>query len=222
MVVIGILIKERAVLIMNTKAFDKLNYTMAVIGAAADGKRHGCIVNSLVQVASSFPAKFTVSVHKDHDTCDAIAAAGSFAVTLLAKDCPKDVVNTFGYKSGRVGDKFADFAAKEDAAGNPYLTEHMVARISCKVVGQMEVGKYILFVAEATDSEILGSGQAMTLDDFTGAGATTPVTATIYRTLDANYGWKCTVCGYIYEGDEVPDDYQCPICRAPKSKFVKR
>ena len=207
---------------MNTKAFDKLNYTMAVIGAAADGKRHGCIVNSLVQVASSFPAKFTVSVHKDHATCDAIAVAGSFAVTLLAKDCPKDVVNTFGYKSGRVGDKFAGFAAKEDAAGNPYLTEHMVSRISCKVVGQMEVGKYILFVAEATDAEILGSSQAMTLDDFTGAGATTPVTATVYRTLDANYGWKCTVCGYIYEGDEVPDDYQCPICRAPKSKFVKR
>ena len=102
---------------MNTKAFDKLNYSLAVIGAAADGKRQGCIVNSFVQVASTFPAKFTVSVHKDHATCDAIAAAGSFAITLLAKDCPKDVVNTFGYKSGRVGDKFANFEAKEDAAG---------------------------------------------------------------------------------------------------------
>ena len=55
-------------------------------------------------------------MHKDHATCDAIAAAGSFAITLLAKDCPKDVVNTFGYKSGRVGDKFANFEAKEDAA----------------------------------------------------------------------------------------------------------
>lgn len=207
---------------MNTKAYDKLNYTMAVIGAAADGKRQGCIVNSFVQVASTYPAKFTVSVNKDHATCGAIAAAGSFAITLLAKDCPKDVVNAFGYKSGRVGDKFANFEAKEDAAGNPYLTENMVSRISCKVIGQMEIGNYILFVAEATDAEILGSGQAMTLDDFTGAGAATPVTATVFRTLDANYGWKCSICGYIYEGDEVPDDYQCPICRAPKSKFVKR
>ena len=106
---------------MNTKAFDKLNYSMAVIGAAADGKRQGCIVNSFVQVASSFPAKFTVSVHKDHATCDAIAAAGSFAITLLAKDCPKDVVNAFGYKSGRVGDKFANFEAKEDAAEYTFI-----------------------------------------------------------------------------------------------------
>lgn len=207
---------------MNTKAFNKLNYTMAIIGAAAAGKRQGCIVNSFVQVASSYPAKFTVSVNKEHETCAAIEAAGSFAITLLAKDCPKEVVNAFGYKSGRVGDKFASYDAKEDANGNPYITEHMVSRISCKVLDKLEIGNYILFVAEAVEAEVLSSGQALTLDDFTGAGAATPVTATVFRTLEADYGWRCTVCGYIYEGDEVPDGYQCPICRAPKSKFVKR
>ena len=78
------------------------------------------------------------------------------------------------------------------------------------------------FVGDATEAEILSDGQVQTLDDFTGAGAATPVTATVFRTLEADYGWKCTICGYIYEGEEVPDDYQCPICRAPKSKFVKR
>ena len=207
---------------MNTKAYDKLNYTMAIVGAAAEGKRHGCIVNSFAQVTSSYPAKFVLSVNTEHDTCSAIEAAGSFAVTLLAKDCPKEIVNAFGYKSGRVGDKFAAYEAKEDAAGNPYLTEHMAARISCKVVDKLEIGKYLLFVGEATEAEVLSDGQVQTLDDFTGVGAATPVTATVFRTLDADYGWKCTVCGYIYEGEEVPDDYQCPICRAPKSKFVQR
>lgn len=207
---------------MNTKAYDQLNYTMAILGAAADGKRHGCVINSLVQVTSSYPAKFTVSINKDHATRTAVETAGSFCVTLLGKDCPKSVINTFGYKSGRVVDKFAEYEAKEDLNGNPYITDHMVARISCKVIGSMEVGNYILFVAEAADAEVLSDGRAMTLDDFTGAGATTPVTAPVFRTLEQNYGWKCTVCGYVYEGDEVPDDYQCPICRAPKSKFVKR
>ena len=207
---------------MNTKAYDQLNYTMGILGAAAGGKRQGCIINSLVQVTSSYPAKFTVSLNKDHATCAAVQEAGSFVVTLLAKDCPKAVVNTFGYKSGRAVDKFAEYEAKEDLNGNPYLTDHMVARISCKVVGQMEVGNYILFVAEAADAEVLGDGRAMTLDEYTGAGASTPVTAPVYRTLEGNYGWKCTICGYIYEGDEIPDDYQCPICRAPRSKFVKR
>ncbi len=207
---------------MNTKAFDLLNYTMAVVGAAAEGKRHGCIVNSFAQVTSSYPAKFTVSVNREHATCAAIEAAGSFAVTLLGKDCPKELVNAFGYKSGRVGDKFAAYDAKEDVNGNPYLSEHMVARISCKVIDRLEIGNYVLYVAEAVDAETLAEGRALTLDEFTGAGAATPVTATVYRTLDANYGWKCTVCGYIYDGDEIPEDYQCPICRAPKSKFVKR
>ena len=143
-------------------------------------------------------------------------------MTLLGKDCPKDIVNAFGYKSGRVGDKFAAYDAKEDVNGNPYLSEHIVARISCKVIYRLEIGNYVLYVAEAVDAEILAEGRALTLDEFTGAGAATPVTATVYRTLDANYGWKCTVCGYIYDGDEIPEDYQCPICRAPKSKFVKR
>ena len=59
---------------MNTKAYDKLNYTMAIVGAAADGKRHGCIVNSFAQVTSSYPAKFVVSVNTEHDTCSAIEA----------------------------------------------------------------------------------------------------------------------------------------------------
>ena len=207
---------------MNTKAYDQLNYTMGILGAAAGGKRQGCIINSLVQVTSSYPAKFTVSLNKDHATCAAVQEAGSFAVTLLAKDCPKALVNTFGYKSGRVADKFSQYEAQADAAGNPYVTEYMVARISCKVVGQMDVGNYILFVAEATEAEVLQDVRAMTLHDFTGAGETTPVAAPVYRTLEGNYGWKCTVCGFIYEGDEIPDDYQCPICRAPKSKFVKR
>ena len=131
---------------MNTKAYDKLNYTMAIVGAAADGKRHGCIVNSFAQVTSSYPAKFVVSVNTEHDTCSAIEAAGSFAVTLLAKDCPKEIVNAFGYKSGRVTDKFAGRAAETDRNGNPYLKEHMVSRIACKVVDQMEIGDEVLAI----------------------------------------------------------------------------
>lgn len=207
---------------MNTKAFDKLNYSLALLGAAAGGKRHGCIVSSFVQVSSSYPARFTVSIHKEHDTCASVEEAGSFAVTLLGKDCPKSLINGFGYKSGRVGDKFAAYETRQDAAGNPYLTEHMTARISCRITGRMEVGSYVLYAAEATEAEVLSDSRTLTMDEFTGAGASTPVTATVFRTLEADYGWRCTVCGYIYEGDEVPEDFQCPICRAGKSKFVKR
>ena len=68
---------------MDNKAYQKMDYALCLLSAAADGKRHGCIVNSFHQVTSSFPPKFTVAVNKDHETCKAIQAAGSFSVTLL-------------------------------------------------------------------------------------------------------------------------------------------
>jgi flavin reductase (DIM6/NTAB) family NADH-FMN oxidoreductase RutF len=205
---------------MNTKAYEKLNYALALLSAANGDKRHGCIINSLHQATSSYPAKFTITVSKDHETYKAVQAAGSFSVTLLAADCPEELVDLFGYKSGRVKDKFADYAFKTDGAGNPYLTEHMVSRISCKVVNSLEIGNYVLLVGEATEAEVLGEGPALTLQDFANRGKATPPAATAYRTVEIN-GYRCTVCGYVYEGESLPADFRCPLCNAPAEKFVK-
>lgn len=205
---------------MNSKAYEKMNYGLSLLSASADGKYQGCIVSSFAQVTSSFPPKFTVTVNKDHATCGAIASAGSFAVTLLAKDCPPETVEQFGYKSGRAGDKFAGLDVQTDEAGNPWLKEHMVSRISCRVINQMEIGNFILYVGEATEAELLDGGAVMTLDDFTNRGKTVPPTATVYRTVQVN-GYRCTVCGYVYEGESLPPDFRCPICGAPASKFEK-
>jgi len=206
---------------MNTKAYEKMNYALAILGAASDGGRRGCIVNSFHQVSSSFPARFTVTVSKDNETCRAVETAGSFCVTLLAEDCPEGVVDEFGYKSSRVRDKFAAFPSAVDGAGNPYLTEHMVSRISCRVTDKLEIGKYILFVGEATEAEVMGAGSVLTLESFTNRGKSTPANATVYRTVEVN-GYRCSVCGYVYEGETPPPaDYRCPICGAPAEKFVK-
>lgn len=185
---------------MDNKAYQKMDYALCLLSAAADGKRHGCIVNSFHQVTSSFPPKFTVAVNKDHETCKAIQAAGSFSVTLLGADAPGEIIDLFGYKSGRVTDKFAGRAAETDSNGNPYLKEHMVSRIACKVVDQMEIGSFLLFVGQATEAEVLGDGRVLTLQAYTDRGKATPPTATVYRTVEIN-GYRCTVCGYVYEGD---------------------
>jgi len=206
---------------MNSKAYQKMDYTLCLLSAAVDGKKQGCIVNSFHQVASSFPAKFTVTVNRDNETCKAVQAAGSFAVTLLAADCPENLIDLFGYKSGRVKDKFEGLTFQTDGAGNPYLTEHMISRVSCKVVDQLEIGNYILFVGQAQEAEVLSEAAALTLQAFTSRGKATPPAATVYRTMEGN-GFRCTVCGYIYEGEGLPADYICPICRAPASKFVKQ
>lgn len=206
---------------MNRKAFSRINYGLFIVGAELDGKPQGCIVNSLHQVTSSMPFKFSLTVNKSNETFKAIEAKGSFAATVLAKDTPKDLVNLFGYKSGRVVNKFDGFDVERDGAGNPYVKDHVLARFSCKVVEKLDLGTYMLYIAETMEAEVLGEGPALTVDDFKNDGGSTPPTATVVRTLEGNEGWRCTICGYVAEKETLPDGYQCPICRANKDKFVK-
>ena len=206
---------------MNRKAFSRINYGLFIVGAELDGKPQGCIVNSLHQVTSSMPFKFSLTVNKSNETFKAIEAKGSFAATVLAKDTPKDLVNLFGYKSGRVVNKFDGFDVERDGAGNPYVKDHALARFSCKVVEKLDLGTYMLYIAETMEAEVLGEGPALTVDDFKNDGGSPPPTATVVRTLEGNEGWRCTICGYVAEKETLPDGYQCPICRANKDKFVK-
>lgn len=207
---------------MNTKAYEKLDYSLSLIGTAADGKRQGCIINSLHQVTSSVPAMFTLTLNKSSETCKTLQKSAVFCATILGKSTPKELINQFGYKSGRIGDKFAAYAAATDETGNPYLTEHMVSRISGKVVNQVEVGNYILFIVQATEAEVLSDEGAMTVTDYLNIGKATPPAATVYRTLETNSGWVCPICGFVYDGDVLPEGYICPICRCEGSKFIKR
>ena len=206
---------------MNRKAFDKINYGLFILGAAADGVFQGCVINSLHQVTSSLPIKVSVTVNKSSETFKAIEAAGSFAATVLAQDTPKEVINTFGYKSGRAVNKFEGLDVAVDQNGNPYVKDHALARISCQVAEKLDLGSYMLYVGNVTEAETMGSGPALTLDYFKNGGGSTPPTATVYRTLEKQEGWKCTICGYIVEKETLPDNYRCPICKAGKDKFVK-
>lgn len=206
---------------MNRKAFQRINYGLFLVGAAVEGSFQGCIVNSLHQVTSSNPYKFSLTLNKSNQTYQAVEAAGSFAATVLSKETPKDFVNLFGYKSGRVVNKFEGLEVETDNAGNPYVKQYALSRISCKIVEKLDLGNYVLFIGEATEAEVLGDGVALTVEDYKNDGGTTPAAATVYRTLEENVGWRCTICGYVAEKEELPDGFQCPICRANKDKFVK-
>ena len=159
---------------MNRKAFNRINYGLFLVGSVLDGKYQGCVVNSLHQITSTNPAKFSLSLNKSNETYKAVEAAGSFAATVLERGTPKELVDLFGYKSGRVVDKYEGFQVETDGAGNPYVKDHALARISCKIVDKLDLGSYVLFVCEATEAEVLGEGPAMTLDDYRGEGAPPP------------------------------------------------
>ena len=129
---------------IDKKAYQKMDYALCLLSTHADGKDSGCIINSFHQVTSSFPAKFTIAVNREQ--------AGSFCVTLLAHDVPAALINDFGYRSGRVADKFSPYVVRRDEVGNPYLTDSMVSRVSCRVIDRLEIGSYTLYVGQATEA----------------------------------------------------------------------
>ena len=147
---------------MNRKAFDRINYGLFLVGAALDGRFQGCVVNSLHQVTSTNPIKFSLTLSKSNETFKAVEAAGSFAATVLSKDTPKERIDLFGYKSGRVVDKFEGLPVETDGAGNPYLRDYALSRISCRIVEKLDLGNYMLYIAEVTEAEVLGDGPALT------------------------------------------------------------
>ena len=101
---------------IDKKAYQKMDYALCLLSARADGKDSGCIINSFHQVTSSFPAKFTIAVNRENVTAAAVEQAGSFCVTLLAHDAPAALINDFGYRSGRVADKFSPYEVRRDEA----------------------------------------------------------------------------------------------------------
>ncbi len=207
---------------MDFSAYKKLDYSLALISTADEGKNYGCIINSLHQVTATRPPKFMLSLNNDSATCAAIKKTGIASATLLSQDADEKIINEFGYKSGRAIDKFASFEFETDANGLPYLKQGMVSRLSLKVAETVAIGKYTLFICDLTDAEVLGDGDCLTIKAFESRGKEAPPAAPVYRELEANAGWKCTVCGYVALMDELPEDYICPICRAPRSKFEKR
>jgi len=208
---------------MDRKVLEKINYGLFLVGTSFNGKQVGCIVNSFAQVTSNLPQKFTVTLNRDNETCKALLETRTFAVTMLGKDCAKDLVNLFGYKSSRVVDKFASYETAVDELGNPYIADGMVGRVTCKVVDTMDVGRYVLFLCEGVSGEVLGDGRMMTVDEFLGKDqAAVPPTATVYRTLEEVSGWVCPLCGYVYNGEKMPEGYLCPLCRCPGEKFTRK
>ena len=97
---------------------------------------------------------------------------------------------------------------------------HAGRTLPCLLSGRLLRQKDSLAVGDRAEAEVLGDGDVLTLKAFTDRGKATPPTATVYRTVEIN-GYRCTVCGYVYEGESLPPDFRCPLCHAPAEKFVK-
>ena len=207
---------------MDTKAMYKLSYGLFVCTAIKGEKKNGCIINTAIQVASD-PNRISIAVNKANYTHDMIKETGKCNISVLSTEAKFDTFKHFGFQSGRDVDKFAaDYPESAYAIadnGIPFIKEGTNAYFSLKVEKEVDLGSHTLFICEPEFMTVLSTASSCTYEFYQNnikpkpeAVGTTPKGETI---------WRCRICGYEYVGEELPDDFICPICKHGKEDFEK-
>lgn len=207
---------------MDTKAMYKLSYGLFVCTAVKGEKKNGCIINTAIQVASD-PNRISIAVNKANYTHDMIKETGRCNISVLSTEAKFDTFKHFGFQSGRDVDKFAaDYPESAYAIadnGIPFIKEGTNAYFSLKVEKEVDLGSHTLFICEPEFMTVLSTASSCTYEFYQNnikpkpeAVGTTPKGETI---------WRCRICGYEYVGEDLPDDFICPICRHGKEDFEK-
>ena len=191
---------------VDQKALFKISYGLYVLTANENGRDNGCIINT-AQLLTDEPRRITVAVNKKNLTHDMIVNTGKFNISVLTDKAPFETYKEFGFVSGRDKDKLADTAIEFSRADNGvvYINSNVNAYISGKVIASQDYGTHTLFTAEVTAARMIGEGDSVTYDIYQKHVKPKPAPT-------KKKGFICTVCGYIYEGEELPANYECPLC----------
>ena len=204
---------------MDIKAMYKLSYGLFVLTAREADKDNGCIINTAIQAASS-PNQLSICVSKANYTHDIIKKTGEFTVSVLSQNAGFDLFKHFGFQSGRELNKFENFSkCKRGANGIYYITEGTNAYISVKVTKTNDLGSHTMFIGEISDMEVLSEVPSVTYDYY--LNNIKPKPQAVGTTPDGQTVWRCIICGYEYVGEELPEDFICPLCKHPASDFEK-
>ncbi len=189
----------------------KLTYGLFVLSARDGMKDNGCIINTVMQVTDT-PLQIAVAINKNNYTLEMIEKSGVFNVSVLSEDVPFSVFERFGFKSGKTEDKFADFEYKQRSCNDVYyITNYTNAYISAKVVNMIDCGTHMMIIGEVTQALTLSDKPSVTYDYYFKNIKPKPEAK--------KKGYVCKICGYVYEGDPLPEDFICPWCKHPASDF---
>ena len=212
-------IRPEAPIVQNEKQIEpnamfKLSYGLFVL-TAKDERDGGCIINAVNQITDS-PKRISIAVNKANATHDMIARTGAFNLSVLTTETQFPLIQRFGFQSSRDADKFADYAfAARSENGLIYVTESSNAFISAKVVQALDYGTHTVFIADVTEAKVLSNAPSLTYAYYFEHVKPKPAA------LSEQKGWVCKICGYIYEGDDLPADFICPLCKHGAEDFER-
>ena len=198
---------------MDQKALYNLTYGMYLLTTREEGRDYGCIINTAVQVARD-PERIAISVQNNNKTCEVLKRTGLFNLSAITTDAPFDLFKQFGMQSARDVEKFRGYPGIDRAPNTlPILSKFANMYLSVYADQAIDLGSHTLFIGEILDGEGLNTKPSCSYAQYHAGIRPKPKKAEKKQ-------WECRICGYVYEGEEVPDDYKCPLCQLGKEDFV--
>jgi flavin reductase (DIM6/NTAB) family NADH-FMN oxidoreductase RutF len=201
---------------MDNTALYKLGYGLYVLSSKNGEKDNGCIINTMIQVTQN-PLKAVIAVNKQNLTHDMIMETRKFNISVLTNEAPFELYKHFGFQSGKSTDKIIgyDNIARSDN-GLIYIPKFTNAYLSLNVDDKKDLGTHTLFFANIVNAEKLSDVESVTYSYYQKNVKPKADAPKKGKTI-----WRCKICGYEYEGDELPPDFICPICKHGASDFEK-
>ncbi len=192
-------------------ALFKIGYGLYVV-TSNDGKRdNGLIVNTVTQVTNT-PNRIAVTINKDNYSHHIIRQTGQMNINCLSVDAPFSVFETFGFQSGRTVDKFASCTPLRSDNGLVFLPRYINSLMSLKVEQYVDLDTHGMFICSVTEARVISDRETMTYAYYYANVKPKPQT-------EGKKGYVCKICGYVYEGEELPEDFICPLCKHGAADF---
>jgi flavorubredoxin/flavin reductase (DIM6/NTAB) family NADH-FMN oxidoreductase RutF len=193
-------------------ALFKIGYGLYVVTSKGeDGRDNGLIVNTVSQVTNT-PNRVAVTINKQNYSHHIIKQTGIMNVCCLSTDAPFSVFENYGFQSGRGADKFEGVEEMRSDNGLRFLPRYINSFMSLKVTQYVDLDTHGMFICDITEARVISDVETMTYTYYQDNVKPKPQT-------DGKKGFVCKICGYVYEGDELPEDFVCPLCKHGASDF---
>lgn len=192
-------------------ALFNIGYGLYVITSRIDEKDNGIIVNTVAQVTNT-PNRIAVTINKDSYSHHIIKQTGIMNINCLTEDAPFRLIENFGFKSGRNTDKFEDDEKLRSDNGLVFLSRYINSFMSLKVEQYLDFGTHGMFICSITEARVISNAETMSYSYYLENVKPKPES-------NGKKGYVCKVCGYVYEGENLPDDYICPLCKHGAADF---
>ena len=192
-------------------ALFKIGYGLYVVTCNDGKKDNGLIVNTISQVTST-PNRIAVTINKANYSHHIIKQTGILNVNCLSTEAPFHVFENFGFQSGRTADKFAKYEVLRSDNGLVFLPKYINSFMSLKVEQYIDLDTHGMFICSITEARVISNVETMTYSYYQSSVKPKPET-------EGKKGFVCKICGYVYEGDELPEDFICPLCKHGAADF---